>query len=181
MEDMDKVVAQYQGTIEGIQNRLAKTVGILYAKEIDFRIETVTKMMRFRVLVSEENLTPAKDALFGIFEEEARKLQMQTDSEVVLKLAHNVIKPGQTVLIGRAPAAYKLANTQPLPIEGDFKMGNSHIALEWDGFGVIRIKDMGEGNGVLVGGVPITPGEWLEIEPGASVRIGQTTLRFVML
>ncbi len=174
------VAAQFQGPLPQIKELIAKTLEIFYSKEIYFQIDASPKMMSFRVLVMEEDLTPAKDALWGVYPSETKKLLISVDAQVPLQFTKNIIRPGQTVLIGSAPSTYKLAGAEPVPITGDGSMGMTHLAVEWDGVSKLRIKDMEEGNGVNAGGVQLQPGEWMEIEPGTKVRIGQTTLRFTI-
>ncbi len=181
MSERKMVAAQFQGPLEQIKAKVARVLDIYYTKDIDFLLESNTKMMTFRVLVSAEDFTRAKDALYGVFEEEPHKLQIRVDSQIPLNFTKNIIKPGQTVLIGRAPNSYKLHGADAIPIEGDMQIGLTHLAVEWDGMSKLRIKDMGEGNGVVAGGVAVLPGEWMEIEPGTNVRIGQTVLRFVKM
>ncbi|NWJ44785.1 MAG: hypothetical protein HXX08_02805 [Chloroflexi bacterium] len=174
------IAAQFQGTLPEIQQKMAKVAEIFYPKDIYYQLEAIPKMMRFKVLVYSDDLTKAKDALFGIFPNEPRKLQVQVDSQVPLKLSKNVIKPGQTALFGRLPFALKIPGSEAFQLDGDNTIALNEFAVEWDGFGTLRIRDLGEGIGVVVGEVMAPANEWLQIETGAKVRIGrQAVLRFV--
>ena len=176
------VAAQFQGTVADIQQKTTKALEILYSRDIYAQLEVIPKSMTIRVLTFAEDHTKAKDALEAVFPNVARKLQIQVDSEVPLRMTvPNIIKPGQTALIRRSPFTLKLPGAAAIPLEGDITIGLTHLAVEWDGYGGLKIKDMGEGNGVMVGEVPVLPDEWMTIETGAKVRIGRTFLRFVAL
>lgn len=171
-------VAQYSSSsMSEVLDKSEKAMEVLFQRGIDFVVQADTGGMHIKVLVEEERTTAARDALAYVFPKVARNLRMHTDSSVVLKLTKNLIKPGTTVLIGRSPVTSKLPGAEPFTIGGDGIMGNSHLGLEWDGFGSIKIKAV-DGNKVTIGGVEVPSDDWMEIEEGAKIQLGVTTLRF---
>lgn len=180
MSDITGMVTASQfssASVREVLEKAEKAMDVLFQRGIDFLIQGDTGGMSIRVLVKPEQITAARDALNYVFPQTVRNLRMHTDSDVVLQLSKNLIKPGQTVLIGRSPATTKMPEAEAWTIGGDGQIANSHLAVEWDGFQTVKIKPI-EGK-VTAGGVDVPLNEWMNIEPGTKVRLGVTTLRFI--
>jgi hypothetical protein len=171
--------AQYSANnMREVLDKSEKAMEMLFQRGIDFILKADAGSLHIKIMVEQDQTTAARDALNSVFPKVARNLRMHTDSSVVLNLTKNLIKPGQTVLIGRSPQTSKLAGAETLTIGGDTLMGNSHIAVQWDGFETIKVKPV-DGNKVTVGGVEISGDDWMDVELGTKIYIGVSILRFM--
>jgi hypothetical protein len=171
--------AQYSANnMREVLEKSEKAMEMLFQRGIDFMLEADAGALHIKILVEQDQTTAARDALNSVFPKVVRNLRMHTDSSVVLSLSKNLIKPGQTVIVGKSPQTSKLPGAEPFTIGGDGLMGNTHVAIEWDGFEAIKVKAL-DGNRVMVGGVEVPADEWMTIEPGTKIDIGVSTLRFM--
>jgi hypothetical protein len=171
--------AQYSAnSMREVLDKSEKAMEMLFQRGIDFVMKADAGALHIKIMVDQSQTTAARDALNSVFPKVIRNLRMHTDSSVVLNLTKNLIKPGQTVIIGRSPQTSKLPGAETLPIGGDSLMGNSHLGVEWDGFETIKVKPL-DGNKVTVGGVEVVGDDWMEVEPGTKIYIGVSILRFL--
>ncbi len=148
-----------------------KSAGIASLMEIETGSQTV------RVLVEPSNREAARAALKDILPNIPRRLKMRVDANSLRRVtpASPTLMPDEEVYIGASSVpTYK---EKLIVISDDSKIARQHLGVRWDGLNKLEIKDVSGRNDARIDTVEVGP-EWMEVEPGAKIRIGDTTVSF---
>ncbi len=157
--------------------RVQQAFGALQASSIPAHIEINTFSRTISVRVEAARRDAARVALKEILPNIPRRLRMRVDASTLRRVtpAIPVLMPGDEVIVGRSSIGSR--NEKTVTIEDDSKIANQHLRVRWDGLDKLEVKDVSGKNDARIGTVEIGP-EWMELEPGAKVRIGDTTISF---
>ncbi len=158
-------------------SRFEKAYQVLLAAKIPGQFELDTANQSIRVTVDFRQREPAREALKEILPFIPRRLRLQVDANSLRRVtpAAPVLGPGDEVIIGHSSLV--TGEEKIIVIADDAKIANQHLQVRWDGLNRLEIKDVSGKNDAHIGSVEVGP-EWMDFEPGAKVRIGDTFLSF---
>ncbi|MEI6046971.1 MAG: FHA domain-containing protein [Chloroflexota bacterium] len=165
------------GTDPGFIQRVEQAFQVLQTANISGLIEVETATRTIRVLVDPSRREAARTALKDILPSIPRRLKVRVDANNLRRVtpAIPVIMPGEEITIGRSSMGSY--HEKMIIIDDDPKISNQHLKVRWDGLSRLEIKDVSDQKNALIDTVLIGP-DWMELEPGAKVRIGETTVSF---
>lgn len=165
------------GTDEDLMQRVQQAFQALKTAGINGVIEIETASRSVRVTVDPTRRDAAREVLKEILPNIPRRLRMRVDAASLRRVtpAMPVLMPNDEIIIGRSSMGAH--NEKVVLIEDDSKIARQHLRVRWDGLSKLEVKDIGGQNDARIDTVEIGP-EWMELEPGAKVRIGDTTVSF---
>ena len=165
------------GTDADLIQRVQQAFQSLQSAGIQGLIEIETATRTVRVMVDPTRRDAAREVLKEIVPNVPRRLRMRVDASSLRRVtpAIPVLMPGEEIIIGRSSMG--VYNEKVVLIEDDPKIARQHLRVRWDGLSNLEVKDISGQNDARIDTVPIGP-EWMELEPGAKVRLGDTTVSF---
>jgi len=158
--------------------RVPQAYKALLAAGIEAFIEVETSSRTIKVKVQPGQREAARTALKDILPNVPRRLKMRVDANAIRRVtpAAPVLLPGDQLTIGRASVAAN-RDEKIVTISDDPKIASQHLQVRWDGLNKLEVKDVSSQQDAHIGTVLIGS-EWMELEPGAKVQFGETTVSF---
>jgi hypothetical protein len=165
------------GTDPDFIQRVERAFQALQTANILGLIEVETATRTIRVLVDPSRREAARTVLKDILPSIPRRLKMRVDATSLRRVnpAIPILMPGDEVTIGRSSMGSY--NEKMIIIEDDSKISRQHLKVRWDGLNKLEIKDVSDQKDAKIDTILVGP-DWMELEPGAKVRIGETTVSF---
>lgn len=160
-----------------VMERVQNAYKALQAANIVAQIELHTGSKTIQVLVESARRDAAREALKDVLPTIPRRLKMRVDAASLRRVtpAIPVLLPGDQFIIGRSSVVS--TNEKAIVINDDPKIEGQHLVVRWDGLSKLEIKDVSSKQDGRIDTVEIGP-DWMEVEPGAKIRLGDTTLIF---
>lgn len=174
------IAGQYidmQNNDADFMQRTQQAFEALQTAKIPALIEIETQSRTVRVMVDPSRRDAARQILGQILPQIPRRLKMRVDANSLRRVtpAAPVLMPGEEVTIGRSSmGSYQ---EKMIVIDDDSKITRQHLKVRWDGLSKLEVKDVSGQNDAKIDTVIIGP-DWFEVEPGAKIRIGETTISF---
>ncbi len=174
------IAGQYKATNNPdpeLLSRFEKAYHALQASNIPGILEINTGDQSIRVTVDPRQKDAARGVLKEILPYIPRRLHLRVDAKSLRRVtpAAPVLAPGDEVIIGHSSIAS--GKEKLIIIADDPQIARQHLAARWDGLNKLEIKDISGKNDAHLGSVEVGT-EWMEVEPGAKIQIGDTFLSF---